>query len=138
MIAQAVILVIAVSACFIGLNWGLVGVSWGILATQVCKTAYYYLLAYRAIVTRVQDLAKALIPGLVLNSILYLVLFIADSLTGNLRMASPGMYILAMAIPGMIAYSAAFLLIPIPSLKSEVTRWREKINGGLAFVYRSS
>jgi O-antigen/teichoic acid export membrane protein len=137
MVAQAVILVITVSACIIGLNWGLAGVSWGILATQVFKTIYYYILVYRTIPTRLSDLVKAVAPGLALNSLLYLVLIIIDSQTNEFKMTNPGTYILAMAIPGLIAYSAAFFLIPIPSLKTEVARWRQKINGGLAFVYKS-
>jgi O-antigen/teichoic acid export membrane protein len=137
MVAQAVILVVAVSACIIGLNWGLVGVSWGILATQVFQTIYYYVLVYRTIPTRLSDLMKAVAPGLALNGILYLVLVIVDSMAHALKTTNPGAYILVMTIPGLVAYSAAFLLIPIPSLKTEVVRWRQKINGGLAFVYRS-
>jgi O-antigen/teichoic acid export membrane protein len=137
MVAQAAILIFAVSACLIGLNWGLAGVSWGILATQVFQTILYYILAYRTIPTRLSDLMKAVVPGLVLNSILYLVLIIVDSQVHELKITNPAVYILAMAASGMIAYATAFFLIPIPSLKTEVARWREKISGGLAFVYRS-
>ena len=137
MVAQAVILVIAIPACIIGLDWGLAGVSWAILATQIFQTIYYYILACRTIPTRLSDLMKAIAPGLVLNSILYLVLVIVDSLAHELKMTNPGTYILVMVISGLIAYSAAFLLIPIPSLKTEVARWRQKINGGLTFVYKS-
>jgi O-antigen/teichoic acid export membrane protein len=103
MVAQAVILVITVSACIIGLNWGLAGVSWGILATQVFKTIYYYILVYRTIPTRLSDLVKAVAPGLALNSLLYLVLIIIDSQTNEFNMTNRGTYILAMAIPGLRA-----------------------------------
>ena len=137
MVAQAVILVIAVTACTIGLNWGLVGVSWGILATQAFQTIYYYILVYRTIPTRLSDLMKAVAPGLILNGILYLVLIIVDSQIHELKMTNSAVYIMAMAISGMTAYAAAFFLLPIPPLKTEVTRWRQKINGGLAFVYKS-
>jgi O-antigen/teichoic acid export membrane protein len=136
-VAQAIIVIIATAACIIGLNWGLAGVSWGILATQVFQTIYYYILVYRTIPTRLSDLMKAIAPGLVLNSILYLVLVIVDSLTHELKMTNPGVYVLAMAIPGLVAYATAFFLIPIQSLKTEVVRWRQQINGGLAFVYKS-
>jgi teichuronic acid exporter len=137
MVAQAVLLIFAVSAVIIGLNWGLAGVSWGILATQVFQTIYYYVLVYNTIPTRLSDLLKAVAPGLALNSILYLVLIIIDSLTHEFKMTNPGFYLLVMAIPGLMAYAAAFFLIPIPSLKTEVALWREKINDGLAFVYKS-
>ena len=137
MVAQTILLIFAVSAVIIGLNWGLAGVSWGILATQVFQTIYYYVLVYNTIPTRLSDLLKAVAPGLALNSILYLVLIIIDSLAHEFKMTNPGFYLLVMAIPGLMAYAAAFFLIPIPSLKTEVALWREKINGGLAFVYKS-
>jgi O-antigen/teichoic acid export membrane protein len=137
MLAQAVILVVAAAACIIGLNWGLAGVSWGILVTQVFQTVYYYILAYRTIPTRLSDLMKEIAPGLVLNGILYLVLVIVDSLIQELKMANPGIYVLAMAMAGLVAYATAFFLIPIQSLKTEVARWRQQIKGGLAFVHKS-
>lgn len=136
MVAQAVILIVAVSACIIGLNWGLAGVSWGILATQVFQTFYYYVLACRTIPTRLSDLMKAVAPGLVLNSILFLVLAIVDSQIHELKTMNPGIYVLTMAIPGLIAYSIVFFLIPIASLQTEVVRWRQIINGRLAFVHK--
>ena len=135
MLAQAVVLVIAVTACLIGLEWGLVGVSWGMLATQVFKTIYFYFIASRTIPTRLTDLAKALAPGLVLNCILFLVLLTVDSLTNQLKMASPAIYILAMGTAGLFAYSAAFFLLPIPALDTEVARWREKFGGCLRFMH---
>jgi len=135
MLAQAVVLVIAVIACLVGLKWGLVGVSWGMLATQVIKTIYFYILAYRTIPTRLTDLAKALAPGLALNCILFLVLLLVDLYSNQFRMTSPAIYILAMATAGLLAYSAAFFLLPIPDLETEVARWREKFGGCLRFMH---
>jgi hypothetical protein len=64
------------------------------------------------------------------------VLAIIDSATGDLRKTDPAIYILLMAIPGSLVYLAAFLLFPIESLKSEATRWRQKINGSLSYIYK--
>ena len=136
MIAQIAITIFTIIACFIGLNWGLEGVSYGILATVAFNTSCFYILVYRTIPTRVADLVRSLTPGLLLNAMLFLVLAIIDSVTGDLRKTDPAIYVLLMVIPGSLVYLAAFLLFPIPALKSEATRWRQKINGGLTFVYK--
>jgi O-antigen/teichoic acid export membrane protein len=136
MIAQVVITIYAIIACFIGLHWGLEGVSWGFLSTVAFSTTCFYILVYRTIPTRVADLARSLTPGLLLNAMLFLVLAIIDSATGDLRKTDPAIYVLLIVIPGSLVYLAAFLLFPILALKSEATRWRQKISGGLSFVYK--
>jgi teichuronic acid exporter len=137
MIAQAAILVFTLGACLIGLNWGLEGVSWSVVVSQVFATMYFYTLVYRTIPTRIMELVRAITPGLKLNSLLFLVLALTDSLTGELRKTDPALYILLMVIPGLLAYMGAFLLLPIPALQSESVRWRQKIIVGLSFVYKS-
>jgi len=135
-IAHVVITIYAVIACFVGLHWGLEGVSWGALSTVAFCTIYFYVLVYRTIPTRVTDLFRAIYPGLLLNLLLFLVLAIIDSTSGDLKQTEPALYILLMVIPGALVYLAAFLLFPIESLKSEATRWRQKINGSLRFIYK--
>lgn len=135
MIAQIAITIYAVIACFIGLRWGLEGVSWGVLTTVAFSTAYYYILVYHAIPTRAADLFRALFPGLLLNAMLFLVLVTIDSVSGDFSKTDPAFYVLLIVIPGSLVYLAAFLLLPIPALKSEAARWRQKINHGLTRVY---
>jgi O-antigen/teichoic acid export membrane protein len=137
MIAQAAILVVTLSACLIGLRWGLEGVSWSVLGSQIFATTYFYTLVYRTIPTRIMELVRAIAPGLKLNSLLFLVLALTDSLTGDLRTTGPAFYLLCMVVSGSLFYLAAFLLLPITALQSESARWRQKINGGLSFVHKS-
>lgn len=136
MFAQAAMLVFTIAAVLYGLKWGLAGVSWGILASQVFGTCIYYILVYRTIPTRVLDLLRALAPGLLLNSMLVLVLVVVHAMISALKTSNPAIYLLIMMTAGLTAYIALFFFVPIPSLKTEVSRWREKINGGLAFVYK--
>ena len=136
MIAQAAILIVTLSACLIGLRWGLEGVSWSVLGSQIFATTYFYVLVYRTIPTRIMELIRAIAPGLKLNSLLFLVLALTDFLTGDLRTTGPALYLLCMIIPGSLVYLAAFLLLPITALQSESARWRQKFNGGLSFVYK--
>ena len=136
MIAQAAILVFTLGACLIGLNWGLEGVSWAVLASTVFGTSYFYILVYRVITTRIIDLVRAITPGLQLSTVLFIVLVLVDSVTGELRTSDPALYLLFMVVPGTLAYLLAFLLLPIPALSSEKARWQKKANGGLRFLYR--
>jgi O-antigen/teichoic acid export membrane protein len=135
-IAQAAILVVTLGSALIGLKWGLEGVSWCVLGSQVFATTCLYILVYRTIPTRLMDLIKAISPGLLLNSLLFLVLALTDSLTGDLISTSPALYLLFMVVPGSLVYMAAFLLLPITALQSESDRWQQKINGSLNFVYK--
>jgi len=136
MIAQAAILVFTLGACLIGLNWGLEGVSWAVLASTVFGTSYFYILVYRVITTRIIDLVRAITPGLQLSTVLFIVLVLVDSVTGELRTSDPALYLLFMVVPGTLVYLLAFLLLPIPALSSEKARWQKKANGGLRFLYR--
>jgi O-antigen/teichoic acid export membrane protein len=138
LIAQAAILVFTLSACFIGLNWGLEGVSWSVLISQVFATIWLFTLAYRTIPTRMMELVGAIAPGLKLNSLLFLVLALTDALTNNLRTTDPAIYLVVMLVPGSVIYLSAFLLLPIAALQSESARWRQKINGSLKFLDKNS
>lgn len=135
LVAQAVTLGVALAACFIGLKWGLTGVAWGFVAAGIFSNVYTYILTYRILPTRIADLVRALTPGLILNSIFFTVLALTDQVVGEMSETRPLLYLLAMAIPGGLAYAAAFLLLPIPALSSEAARWREKIRGGLRLFY---
>lgn len=135
-IAQAAILIVTLGACLIGLKWGLEGVSWSVLGSQVFATAYLYILAYRTIPTRLMDLVRAITPGLKLNGLLLLTLALTNFLTGDYITTNPALYLVLMVVPGSLVYLTAFLLLPILALQSESARWRQKINGGLSFVYR--
>ena len=134
MVIQVAITICAIIACYIGLYWGLEGVSWGFLITIAFSTICYYMLVYRTIPTRLADLFRALSPGLLLNGLLFMVLAIIDSATGELIGTDPAYYILIMTIPATLVYLAGFLFLPIPRLESEADRWRQKINEGLRFL----
>lgn len=133
-VAQVVILVFTLSACFIGLDWGIEGVSWAFLLSQVFTAIYFYILVYQTILTRVRDLFKAIAPGLQLSSVLFLVLYITDYLSGELLLNSPALYLVFMAVIGGVTYLTCFLLFNIPALQSEKMRILNKSKGSLKKV----
>lgn len=137
MVALVVRLVITILAIYIGLDWGLSGVAWALVATYVFSTVYYYVLVSRVIATGVTDLVRSLLPGLSLGMLLLITLAIADRFLGEARATHPVIYLLAMAASGAIVYSTAFLFLPIKAISTEAQRWRELLNGKLLLVFRS-
>lgn len=129
-------LAITIAACFIGLQWGMTGVAWAILATYVFSTAHYYVLVCRTIPTRPAELLRAITPGLILNTLLFSVLAAIHLALGELRTTLPSLYLLLMILSGGFTYLAAFLFLPIPAISGEVERWRQKIDGGLRLIFR--
>ena len=135
-IAQAIVLVFTLSACIIGLEWGLEGVSWGFLLSQMFHATYFYILVHQTIPTRTLDLFRAIAPGMQLNIILFLVLYVADHLSGELLITNPATYLLLMVGVGALAYSIFFLLLPISALHSEKVRVIEKLKSSLSLIKR--
>jgi O-antigen/teichoic acid export membrane protein len=137
-IAQAAVLVFTLGACLYGLKWGLIGVSWAFLASQVFGTIWLYALVYQTIPTRLVDLIRAIAPGLQLNALLFIALALTDYRSGQLEETSPALYFLLMTSIGALLYSSAFLFLPIPALRTEAARWRRVISNGLARVYNKT
>jgi O-antigen/teichoic acid export membrane protein len=138
LIAQVVGFIFAIAACLTGLNWGLRGVAWGSVATTAYFAAYFYILVRKTIPTRMTDLLRAIAPGLFLGTLLFVGLAIVHFLVVNLRTSYPLLYLTAMIVAGSVLYTAAFLFVPIPALRSEAARWRQKISGGLDLIIAKS
>jgi O-antigen/teichoic acid export membrane protein len=137
-IGQIAGLIVAVTACVIGLQWGLKGVAWAFFASSIFTTAYLYVLVYRTISTRVVDLLMAITPAILLNVPLIAVLAVVHSTTLELRSGLPALYLGIMAVCGLITYVLAFLFLPIPALRSEAARWRQAIKSTVDFATRGA
>ena len=137
MLAQSINLLVIIGACFVGLSWGLEGVAWGIVLSQALAALHFYWLVRRTLPTRVSDLMRAAAPGLSLSALLLGVLALTNFLLGGHESAAPLLYLLVMSFCGGLFYVAAFLLIPIPALRTEATRWRQKLGVGVAVLKRA-
>jgi O-antigen/teichoic acid export membrane protein len=124
-------LFVTAGACVIGLNWGLKGVAWGIVLSNVELAIHFYFLARGTLRTRGIDLVRALTPGLALSTLLFAVLSVVHVTTFDLVTDAPLVYLLVMCLVGGLTYAAAFLLIPIRSLQTEAARWRQKLRASL-------
>jgi hypothetical protein len=69
-------------------------------------------------------LFAALAPGLLLGSLLFAVLTLVHFTLGESKATAPTLYLLTMTVTGVVTYAVAFMLIPIPALRTEAARWR--------------
>jgi len=120
-------LFVVTAACLIGLQWGYEGVAWGIVFSYLFSASTMYYLVYRTIPTRLADLLKAVTPGLVLNSLLFGFLAGVHFALSGLKGTAPATYLMLMAISGAMFYGTIFLLIPLPQIRDEADRWRQKL-----------
>jgi O-antigen/teichoic acid export membrane protein len=125
MVATAINIPIMAGACALGLKWGLEGVAWGLLFAQAVFAAQLYRLVLQALPTRLTDLMRAIIPGLVLAAMLFTFLAVIDHTLGDWDRARPAIYLVVMSVLGGSFAIAAFLLVPLPGLQTESARWRE-------------
>jgi O-antigen/teichoic acid export membrane protein len=116
--------------CYLSLDqgWGLAGVAYAIVISQIYSTTHFYLLANQCYRARLSELVAAVGPTLLLNAILIAVLVALDLiLPTGMREHSQKTYLVICALTGGLAYAVAFLFLPLPSLASEALRWKKLI-----------
>ena len=128
--------IVTAAACTVGLQWGLNGVAWAILATHLFSAVYYFRLVARVIPTRPMDLINAAKPAIILNSVLFSVLAAAHTILGALHTSIAAFHLAVMILSGGVSYLAALLFLRIPAIDSEAQRWREKVSYGLRLVLK--
>jgi O-antigen/teichoic acid export membrane protein len=129
MVALAFTLVFVVVAVTVGVQWGLTGVAWGIAGSYLFVSVYFYILAYRILPTRMMDLVRAVMPGVVLNVPLMIALTLTHFGLQALAVDSRVLYLLAMALVGATVYAVALLFFPIPAIATEAARLRGMVRG---------
>lgn len=125
-VVQIVTWMIVALGTYFGLQWGLTGVAAGIVLSQIYSTVHMYLLAIQCIPARLVDLLHALGPSLLLNTIMLGALIISDVLfLSDYRQESPSIYLLTSIGIAGLAFSLAFLFLPIPAIAEESQRWKK-------------
>ncbi|WP_244860993.1 lipopolysaccharide biosynthesis protein [Aromatoleum petrolei] len=128
-VVQAITLIIVAIGCYIGLEWGLAGVAFGIVISQIYATIHMYFLASRCIRAKLRELIAAMVPGLMLNAVLIATLaFVSMIFPTALRNESQTLYLLVSTISGALAYTISFLYFPPGDLSNESRRWKERLH----------
>jgi hypothetical protein len=134
MVAQLINLLVITAACFVGLEWGLEGVAWGIVLSQVLLSIHFYWLVHDAMRTRMRDLLYSISPGLSLSAMLFGVLALVDYVLGEYTTSKPLAYTFVMSTIGGFSYAAGFMFLPIAALQTETMRWRKTMLGGVGLI----
>jgi teichuronic acid exporter len=122
-------LFVVLAACYVGLQWGMTGVAWGLVFSYFFGTTAVYFLVCRTIRTRPSELLAAIAPGLLLNALLFGFLALVNHWLAPFKDSMPAVYVASMAALGAAVYTAMFLLAPVPALRGEAGRWRQKTAG---------
>lgn len=124
-VIQATTWFIVAVGCVAGLRWGLAGVSWGIVISQIYSTTHMYVISSRLVHAKFRELVTAAAPALLLNAILVLALIAVDVLLpAGTREHAQAIYLGVSILVGGAAYLIAFLFLPLPSLMDEALRWK--------------
>jgi teichuronic acid exporter len=129
-VIQAITWAIVGLGCYFSLDqgWGLAGVAYAIVLSQIYSTTHFYLLANQCYRAKLSELVAAVGPALLLNGILVTVLIGVDAiLPVGMREHSQKAYLFICALAGSFAYAVAFLFLPLPSLATEALRWKKFI-----------
>lgn len=106
-------------ACTVGLQWGLIGVAWGITATNLVATGYALFWVFQTISASTTDYIRAVQPGISMNIALFVVLLMVDSIISWLGITSELAYLVIMSVVGGSTYLVMLLYLPFESLQNE-------------------
>jgi len=124
---QVLMVVLVAGASLAGLQYGLAGISALLIGVTLYNAIHMYSLAARCLGTGWVDLLRALVPAAILNTILVGSLWLFDLLLAHHGHVQPLVRLLLLGCGGSLVYIAAFLILPIATLETERSRWKEKL-----------
>ncbi|MDO9636752.1 MAG: lipopolysaccharide biosynthesis protein, partial [Thiobacillus sp.] len=114
-------------AIVIGLPYGIEGVAWAIVSSAAFIGLYQYWLAVKCLKANPSGYPLALIPAVVLNSLLAAVLFVTDHMLPQSLRSNDYTYLALMGLAGGAIYLVGFLYLPFSTLQTEQQRWKTKL-----------
>lgn len=124
---QITTVIVTVLAIVIGLPYGIDGVAWAIVCTAAFIGLYQYGLVVKCLGAKFAGYPRALVPALVLNSLLAATLFATDHLLPQTLRSNDYSYLALMGLAGGVVYLAGFLYLPFAALHTEQQRWKRKL-----------
>jgi len=118
--------VILIIGCFVALDWGGVGIAWAIVVSRLYSVSHMFFLVYKCIGIRLKDLIESARSSLLLNIIVFVVLYGMDMLLFDLGidLLTPT-YFISMVLTAVSVYVLIFLFVPLKGLTEESSRWRK-------------
>jgi teichuronic acid exporter len=138
MLIQFQTVLLLAAAVLWGMPRGLAGMAEGVVGANLFICLRMAHLAAGCVNAGFRDFARALWPPVLLNALLFGVLYAADLAWRRWGPDDPAAYLLAMGAVGGTGYSLLFLACPLKALASEAERWKRRLgipdrwNGGVA------
>lgn len=124
---QIATLIITILGITIALPYGIEGVAWAIVGVAIYSSFHLYWLATRCLRAKLAGFFKAVAPAAVLNALLALVLFSADTTLPASITENDFTYLALMGVAGGATYILSFLYLPFRSLGAERERWKIRL-----------
>lgn len=127
-VSQTATLLVTILAILIGLQMGITGIAWALVASAFFSATYMLFLSLSCLHARWLEVLSALLPALILNSLLSTLLLLANLIWQQTSIESDLLYVAYMSVAGTVAYITLFILLPIKSLATERSRWTQAIS----------
>lgn len=112
-------------ACTIGMRWGLAGAAWGVLIVWIYTCIHFAFLVCRCIRIGVQDIVRAVRPGIVVSIITFGGLLLAQAICSKLQLERTGaLFLITSLALGGICCVGSIILFPLKEVAEESERWR--------------
>ncbi len=118
---------ILIVAMIIGYRWGSIGIAWAVVFASVPYALMMAHLACTELRVGARELGRALKPAVILNFILLVALWIADSVLRTQTSYGASGYLIIMLAVGVSLYTICLLYLPIPALAKEAVRWKTRL-----------
>jgi teichuronic acid exporter len=117
-------------AVMIALPFGINGVAWAMVGAAAFSSAFMYRLATRCLAVQWWICFRALGPVAILNAPLAATLFVAERTLPHQILDRDLLHVGVLALLGGLVYATCMLLLPIPALDTERSRWRKHLRLG--------
>ena len=124
---QIASLIITLLAIVIALPYGIDGVAWAVVGASAFTGLYMLWLALSCLKAKWLSSLRALVPAIILNSLLALTLYLVEQGLPPAWLENDFARLAIMSIAGGLAYAGGLLYLPIPALTTERLRWKLKL-----------
>jgi len=124
---QIASLVITLLVIVIALPYGIDGIAWAVVGASAFTGLYMLWLALRCLKAKWLSSLRALVPAIILNSLLAITLYLLERLLPPAWLEHDLAHLTIMGIAGGLVYAGELLYLPIPALETERLRWKLKL-----------
>ncbi|MDP2028664.1 MAG: lipopolysaccharide biosynthesis protein [Thiobacillus sp.] len=124
---QIASLVITLLVIVIALPYGIDGIAWAVVGASAFTGLYMLWLALSCLKAKWLDSLRALVPAIILNSLLACTLYLLEQILPPAWLAHDLARLAIMGTASGLIYAGGLMYLPIPALATERLRWKLKL-----------